>query len=289
MARNKNRKKSAGKSRDVKKSAAIKLESAASLEPGQPIAKEPPVPAQKEPQAAAKAKGAGKTPSLVKLSTCAAGMFLTFVAGVYLGSFMPGILNGMEKERQAAMAPAARPAPPVEKQIAEKGSGEARTGERPAPALGASAVPPKPAQPHVHPELAERVRQLEKEALSRPDDSKIWAELGNGYFDSHEPQKAISAYSHSLSLAPKNPDVWTDLGIMYREVKNYDKALECFREASGQNPEHINALFNEGVVLSVDLNRKSEAAGAWKKILEINPAAATPDGQKIADMVRQLQ
>lgn len=289
MARNKNRKKSAGKSRDVKKSADIKQEKISSPESSPQPVKERTVPAPKERPVAAEDKAPGKKPSLVKLSTCAAGMFLTFIAGVYLGSFMPGILNGMEKERQAAMAPEARPAPPVEKRMAEKDSGEARTAERPAPAPEINAALTPPAQPHVPRELVERVRQLEKEALSRPDDSKIWAELGNGYFDSHEPQKAISAYTHSLSLAPKNPDVWTDLGIMYREVKNYDKALECFREASGQNPEHINALFNEGVVLSVDLNRKNEAASAWKRILEINPAAATPDGLKIADMVRQLQ
>ena len=138
-------------------------------------------------------------------------------------------------------------------------------------------------------EILQHIQHLEKDVLSHPDDFKIWTELGNAYFDIHEPQNAIAAYEHSLKLAPFNPDVLTDLGIMYREIKNYDKALECFRKAQQQDPRHINAIFNEGVVLSSDLGRKTEAARAWTRILDIDPTASTPKGQKIADMVRQLQ
>lgn len=284
MARNKSKKKSANKKpgaerRAAQESAGLKKAAPESSAPtsgkaGAGAAK-PSEPAGgiKEPPAPRKASG------LVRLSTCAAGMFLTFILGLYLGSFMPGIMSGMEREREAAEA--AKPAPPA----AESRQKPAAEKESPKPEAPLEAA--APAQPVS--ELARHVAHLEREALSHPDDAGIWTELGNGYFDSREPQKAIAAYRHSLGIAPNNPDVWTDLGIMYREIKDFGQALECFRKASAQNPAHINALFNEGVVLSADLNRKDEAASVWKRILEINPEAATPNGHKIADLVRGLQ
>lgn len=224
-----------------------------------------------------------KTQNLVRLSTCMAGMFLTFVLGLYLGSLLPGIIQGMEEEKHSASraletrpapAPPSAPEATAQKPVQEKSEAIAEQGS---------------IRHSIPREILEHIRHLEKDAASHPDDSRIWTELGNAYFDIHEPRNAISAYEHSLSLAPSNPDVLTDLGIMYREIRNYDKALECFRQAQQQDPGHINAIFNEGVVLSSDLGRKTEAAQAWTRILAIDPAAATPDGQKIADMVRQLQ
>lgn len=231
-----------------------------------------------------------RTKNLVRLSTCMSGMFLTFVLGLYLGSLVPGIMRGMEEEKQLASqsletAPAstlAQAAAPAGQELA--GQEEKLVSEQ------KLAHPEKSSIRNSIPiEILEHIKHLEKDALSHPDDPRIWTELGNAYFDIHEPHNAISAYEHSLTLDHSNPDVLTDLGIMYREIKNYDKALDCFRKAYQQDPGHINAIFNEGVVLSADLGRKADAARVWTRILEIDPAAKTPDGQKIADMVRQLQ
>lgn len=278
MAKNKNRKKNAKKG-SVSPSVPVNKEKAAPQSTQAPAIKT---------QAAAikeiyPRNDSANSKNLVRLSTCVAGMFLSFVFGIYLGSFLPGIISGMEEDQSLTdkahtIQSAKLPENPMQMekpmQIQSQDSATASVD---------------PAIRTIPREIREHLDHLEKEALVNPQDARLWTELGNTYFDIQEPAKAIEAYGRSLAISPDNPDVLTDLGIMYREVKNYDKALECFRKASRINPSHINALFNEGVVLSADLGRKEEAASVWQKVLAIRPDATTPDGHKLSDMVRQLQ
>lgn len=150
-----------------------------------------------------------------------------------------------------------------------------------APAEHTAAIPKK---------LAVRIGELEKAvAAGQHGDANAWTELGNLYFDTSQPHKAIGAYEHALAIAPSNPDVLTDLGIMYREIHDYDKAVECFRKAVDIDSAHTNALFNEGVVFAMDLKKKDEAIAAWEKLLKLNPGATAPDGKKVAKMVEELR
>lgn len=220
--------------------------------------------------------------NLVRLSTCVAGMFMAFIFGIYLGSFIPGLIKGIEKDKVTVTESKISPTP----QLADGAPLEAPKAVKPETDPVSS---PQPAPPSIPQEIREHLRHLQKEAEANPQDANVWTELGNTYFDIQDPEKAIEAYGRSLALSPDNPDVLTDMGIMYREIKNYDKALECFRKASQINPSHINALFNAGVVLSSDLGKREEAARVWQKVLSIRPDATTPDGHKISDMVRQLQ
>ncbi|MBO4300166.1 MAG: tetratricopeptide repeat protein, partial [Desulfovibrio sp.] len=109
------------------------------------------------------------------------------------------------------------------------------------------------------------------------------------YFDTGQTRKAVSAYERSLTLAPDNADVLTDLGTMYRELGDYERAITSFRRASTVNPSHENALFNEGVVLYFDLHRKDEAQKAWQRLLRLNPDARAPDGRSVADILGTLR
>lgn len=274
MAKHKNRKKPAPGEASTKKSAPAK-----SKEPGKP--QKPAEPVINRQPITDKPAETGNPPAqkgLVRVSTCIAGMFLTLIMGIYLGSLLPDIMNGLTKERTVSERPVA-PAAVQQTPVAPQASPENQIQKE-------TVVPTTTG---VSGEFAAHLRHLESEALDNPSSSRVWTDLGNAYFDLQQPQKAIVAYEHSLALAPENPDVLTDLGIMYRELKNYEKALECFRKATRLDPGHINALFNQGVVLSSDLGHKEEAARVWQKILEIRPDATTPDGHKISDMVRQLQ
>lgn len=220
--------------------------------------------------------------SNVRISTCMAGMFLTLVLGLYLGSLLPGVIEGMRAEREiasrAAQTATSEPAPPV-----------VPNNEMPrANLLPEDSTPPS--HPAIPAELARHIADMEREASQNPGKAETWIRLGNLYFDSGvNNQKAIAAYQQALNISPQNADVLVDMGIMYREEKNFEKALECFRKASQINPGHINALFNEGVVLNTDLHKHGEAADVWRRVLEINPEAKTPDGIKLEDLIRSLQ
>ncbi|WP_291355012.1 tetratricopeptide repeat protein [Desulfovibrio sp.] len=210
----------------------------------------------------------------MRLSTCIAGMVLTLVLGLYLGTLLPGVLQDI-RGRDTAVAP--------QQVLAEA-----------APA----AAPPSPAQPApgpgdaargLPPELAARLASLEAAVRKDPSSADNWTQLGNLFFDAGRVSEAIQAYERSLALAPGNADVLTDLGIMYRENKAPEKAVECFRKAFAADPRHENALFNAGVVLYNDLGRKDEAIAAWRRLLTLNPQARAPDGRTVSEMVRRLE
>ena len=109
--------------------------------------------------------------------------------------------------------------------------------------------------------------------------------MGDAYFDTDRYQEAIDAYSKALAIDPKNPDVRTDLGIMYRKLGQFDKALETFRRAAQDNPTHINSRFNLGVVLKYDKEDFQGAIQAWEDFLKVVP----PDDERVTMVKKEIQ
>ncbi|MDD4702256.1 MAG: tetratricopeptide repeat protein [Desulfovibrio sp.] len=203
----------------------------------------------------------------VRKGTFIMGVAIALVLGLYVGSLIPSMLHDSAAQPMPGQgAPASSPQTPE--------------NVRPAPQAG---------MPQVSPELSARIGALEKSVLDNPKDASRWTSLGNLYFDTGQAQKAISAYERSLSIEPGNAHVLTDLGIMQREVGQFDKAVVSFRKATSLDPGLENAMFNEGVVLYYDLQRRDEAEAAWKRLLSVNPAARAPDGKPVADLIKNLR
>jgi len=132
---------------------------------------------------------------------------------------------------------------------------------------------------------AARHRDLEEAVRKNPQDLHAWIQLGNHLFDDHKPREAIRAYEQALSIKGDNPDVLTDMGIMHRQLGEFERAAERFTQAGAINPLHEQSRFNLGVVLFFDLNRKDEARKVWRELLGINPEARTPDGALLRTML----
>lgn len=146
-----------------------------------------------------------------------------------------------------------------------------------------------PAQPQAPaPALVERIKALEKQTQLEPANVSAWTELGNLYFDTDQSEKAIVAYEKSLTLEPGNPDVLTDLGVMYRHVGKFDKALECFDKAIAANPGHVIANFNKSVVLEHDKNDRAGALKALQTLAAKNPQAVLPGNKPVAQAIQEL-
>lgn len=136
---------------------------------------------------------------------------------------------------------------------------------------------------------ADRIAALERQAKANPDNAQAWTELGNVYFDSNQYEKAINAYRKSLELDPSNPDVWTDMGVMYRRSGKPEEAIKAFDQAIAADPKHELSRMNKGIVLLHDLNDFDGAIRAWEGLLEVNPVATAPNGISIDEMVVQLK
>jgi cytochrome c-type biogenesis protein CcmH/NrfG len=148
---------------------------------------------------------------------------------------------------------------------------------------------PDPAARQRDSELAAKAFTLSRQLDDHPENAAMWAELGNLYFDLHELEKAIGAYHRSLAVEPANADVWTDLGVMYRRSGQPEKAIESFDKAVAVDSRHEISRLNKGIVLLHDFNDKEGALRAWEALLEINPVAVAPNGQPVEELVRSYK
>lgn len=153
------------------------------------------------------------------------------------------------------------------------------------PAQPAAVSQPKPA---ISPQMASRISELEREVLQNPGNRAAMVSLGHLYFDTHQHQFAIQAYENALALDGNDADVLTDLGVMYRAVGKFDKALECFSRAQNIEPGHMVAMFNQGVVLNFDLHKHEEAIRVWQELVRLHPQATAPDGTPVSQLIKEI-
>lgn len=136
---------------------------------------------------------------------------------------------------------------------------------------------------------SQAIVNLEAEVTANPEKFQAWTQLGNLYYDSDQPLKAIKAYTTSLQLHAGNANILTDLGVMYRRAKQPQKALESFDKAIAMDPTHEVSRLNKGIVLMYDLDDIPGAINAWEGLLKINPDAKAGNGDRIKDFVEHLK
>ncbi|OGP93532.1 MAG: hypothetical protein A2157_15435 [Deltaproteobacteria bacterium RBG_16_47_11] len=134
------------------------------------------------------------------------------------------------------------------------------------PQMAAPSAPPGPSPV----EVASKINTLKEIVQKDPKNLPAWVELGNLYFDSDQPKEAIEAYGKYLAAKPENPDVRTDMGIMYRRLGEFDRALEEFRKAAQSDPKHVNSRYNIGIVLLHDKQDIKGAIKAWEEYLKVD-------------------
>ncbi|HEX6903988.1 MAG TPA: tetratricopeptide repeat protein [Thermoanaerobaculia bacterium] len=132
------------------------------------------------------------------------------------------------------------------------------------------------------PAMAE-VQQLQAALEQNPNDADVIRRLADLNFDIQNWPRAQQLYVRYLELRPGDPNVMTDLGISFRESKQYDQALEQFDKAQAIDPQHWQAYYNEVVVLAFDLKRFDEADRSLAKLQELQPG--NPNVARLAEAV----
>lgn len=136
----------------------------------------------------------------------------------------------------------------------------------------------------------QRITELEKVVAQEPKNRQAWIQLGNDYFDTEQPQKAITAYQKALDLDPNNPgnaNILTDQGVMFRKMGWFDKAIANFEQSQKLDPKHQQSLYNLGIVYGFDLKQADKAIAVLTRYLQID--ATSPQAQQVKQMVEQLK
>jgi Tetratricopeptide repeat len=134
------------------------------------------------------------------------------------------------------------------------------------------------------PAMAE-IQQLRDYVASHPRDADAVLKLANLNFDISNWGRARDLYTQYVGLREPNPDVLTDLGTCYRQLRDFNHALEQFRRAEQLAPSHWKSRFAEVVVLAFDLNQRDAAEQAFAKLQEVAPAQ--PEVARLGDELRR--
>lgn len=190
------------------------------------------------------------------------GVLLGFIAGYLMHEVMvarqpPRLPPGM-----GTTAPAEAAGGGADQQAPFAGGGGDASGGAPGGGPGGA--------PGGAPMLAE-VRSLEERITKDPKDAEALRRLGDLNFDISNWEKARDLYSRYLEVRPGDPDVMTDLGVTFRGLKQYDRALELFDKVEKSAPDHWQARYNQVVVLAFDLNRIDAAQTALQDLQKMQP------------------
>lgn len=134
-------------------------------------------------------------------------------------------------------------------------------------------------------QLTMMLAALEEKVRANPQDVAAWVQIGNIHFDGERFRDAITAYEKALALEPRNAEVLTDLGIMYRRAGDPQEAVRRFDQAIAVDPKLENPRFNKGIVLLNDLKDREGAIQAWEALLALNPLAMAPNGQSLDELI----
>jgi tetratricopeptide (TPR) repeat protein len=91
------------------------------------------------------------------------------------------------------------------------------------------------------------VAVLEPLRRMTPDNAMIWTNLGAAYLGNpilataEQQQQAITAFEKALEIDPAAPNVAYNIGLIYRDRQEKEKALHWFQRAVRTNPRDKDA------------------------------------------------
>lgn len=119
-----------------------------------------------------------------------------------------------------------------------------------------------------------RISEAEKVMSQNSTDRQFWVNLGNDYFDTNQPQKAIVAYQKAIDIAP-DPSVLSDQGVMYRQIGQYEKAIAVFEQALKTDDKHLSSLYNIGLLYLTNMKQVPTAKEYWARYLAVDSTSET--------------
>ena len=123
--------------------------------------------------------------------------------------------------------------------------------------------------------LAAQAAELEGLLARTPNDPRLMVGLGNLYFDAGRWSDARVWYERAMAIEGGDPNVITDLAVVYRNLQQPERSLALLDQAIAISPDHWQAVYNQVVVLHFDLHRHDEAARALARLKEIK--ASNPE------------
>ena len=94
--------------------------------------------------------------------------------------------------------------------------------------------------------------------------------LGAIFKELKDYQKAKKFYEKSIEINPNYADAHNNLGLTYVNLKDYQKARKCYEKAIELNPNYADAHYNLGGLFN-ELRENQKSKKSYERAIEINP------------------
>ena len=120
-------------------------------------------------------------------------------------------------------------------------------------------------------QLEQAIAHAEKGISLNPNDPHSYLSLGNSFTSSGRPAEAVEVIQKAMQLDPHHGAYYgTDLARAYRWLGNFDKAIDCLKEAQIRNPNYSRIYLDLSQIYR-DLGRYEESIKTLKQALSLDP------------------
>lgn len=102
-----------------------------------------------------------------------------------------------------------------------------------------------------------------------PNNYKVYAELGNVYYQKNEPRQALEYYQKALEIRPVYPIVYHDIGLTFLKAGQLDNAKTFFEKSLIQDPSLSESYYRLGQIAKLE-NQPNQAKEYFKKALQLD-------------------
>jgi protein O-mannosyl-transferase len=114
------------------------------------------------------------------------------------------------------------------------------------------------------------VRFYEKNISLGGKSARVYTNLGMGYSDQKQYERAIDSYNKAIELEREIFPPWYNLGNVYRDLGDFEKAIENYEKSIEINDQFPPVYMNIAMI-HVQEKKNEKAIDVLKKALEINP------------------
>jgi len=126
---------------------------------------------------------------------------------------------------------------------------------------------------------------------ANPDNYEAHLMLANVYYEDELWEKAKPEYEIFLGKNPDDVDARVDYGLVIAQTSgDFQAAVDEIKKALKKNPEHVNALFNAGIMtIQANLNDKKKGISeALPYFTQALAAAKKQHNDKMADQIEKI-
>ncbi|XP_036363041.1 Bardet-Biedl syndrome 4 protein-like isoform X1 [Octopus sinensis] len=102
---------------------------------------------------------------------------------------------------------------------------------------------------YMHLKDYERAKEFLQTAITHKHHEVSFIMLGKIYMLERNVERAIEVFIKAVEIFPENPELLTFLGLLYMEIKEFQKACESLGNAMSFDPTHIKAILAAGSMM----------------------------------------